>query len=139
MKFLDEFKKFATRGSVIDLAIGVMIGNAFNKIVSSLVEDIVMPFISLITGGIKFSDYKWILRAKTDQTAEIAFNYGKFFQVVFDFFIIALSMFLAIKIVNKLRDKYEKTLKKKRTEEAMHASEEIQLLKEIRDALKKKT
>lgn len=106
-KFFQEFAKFIKRGNVIDLAIGIIIGGAFQKIVSSLVNDIVMPVISVI-GGVNVSEAKWVLKeAVTDGAgaiiqSEIALKYGNFIQVIIDFLIIAFAVFIAIKIINRL-------------------------------------
>ncbi|WP_297575306.1 large-conductance mechanosensitive channel protein MscL [uncultured Campylobacter sp.] len=132
-KFMSEFKKFAMRGNVIDLAVGVVIGTAFGKIVSSLVADIIMPIIGVITGGINFTDFKIVLKKASDGAAAVTINYGNFIQVVVDFVIIAFCIFVAIKAINKLNHKEEKQEEPKPAE----PSEEILLLREIRDSLKK--
>ena len=97
-KTFDEFKKFAMRGNVIDMAVGVIIGGAFGKIVSSLVGDVIMPAIGLLVGGVNFSDLKWVIKQAVVKdgevvTPEVALNYGNFIQVTFDFLIIALAVF----------------------------------------------
>lgn len=130
---LSEFKKFIMRGNVIDLAVGVIIGGAFGKIVTSLVNDVVMPLISFITGKINFTDLKYIITPATEETAEVAFMYGAFIQSVIDFLIIALSIFLMIKLLS--------SFKKKKAEEPAappEPSKEEVLLTEIRDLLKDK-
>ena len=105
-KFLNEFREFAMRGNVLDMAIGVIIGSAFGKITTSLVNDVIMPLISRITGGVDFSAWKWVLKAaEVDETgaetaAEIAVNYGSFIAVVLDFLIIALVLFMVVKAIN---------------------------------------
>ena len=135
-KFFAEFKEFAMKGNVVDMAIGVVIGGAFGKITTSLVNDVIMPLISRVTGGVDFSAWKWVLKAaEVDETgaetaAEIAVNYGSFIAVVLDFLIIALVLFMVVKAINKLR-----TIGKK-PEEPAPTSEE--LLTEIRDLLKDK-
>lgn len=139
-KILQEFKKFAMRGNVIDMAVGVIIGGAFGKIVSSLVADVIMPLVGLLVGGINFSQLKWVIRpAVTDGdkvvSPEASLNYGNFIQVTFDFLIIAASVFLMVKAIN--------TLSRKKKEEAAKAvppapSAEEKLLAEIRDLLKEK-
>jgi len=139
-KFINEFKKFALKGSVIDLAIGIMIGTAFNKIVSALVDDILMPPFGLLFGTLDFSSYKLVLRqAVTDTNGQVTvpsvtISYGHFIQTTIDFLIIALSIFVAIKFVNKLRDKEQK--KEKPAEQKVVESKEAAYLKEIRDLLK---
>ena len=137
MSFLKEFKEFATRGNVMDLAIGIIIGSAFGKIVSSLVADIIMPPIGLIVGGIKFTDLKITLKdAMLDSSGKaiqaVTLNIGNFIQAAFDFLIITGAIFLIVKLMN--------TLNRKKKEEASVAkvpSEEVLLLTEIRDLLKK--
>lgn len=106
---LKEFKEFALRGNVMDLAVGVIIGGAFGKIVSSLVNDILMPILSILTGGINFSDLKIILRHgdEAKNIAEVAFKYGAFIQNVIDFLIIAFCIFMMVKAMNKLTKKKE--------------------------------
>ena len=137
MGFIKEFKEFAMRGNVMDMAVGVVIGGAFGKIVSSLVADVIMPLISVITGGVNFTDWKLVLSEVAIEgtgvtTPEVTINYGNFIQVTFDFLIIAFSIFMVIKSINKF---------KKKEEEAPAAPatppEDIELLKEIRDLLKK--
>ena len=132
-KFLEEFKAFAMRGNVLDMAVGVVIGGAFGKITTSLVNDIIMPLISMLTGGIDFSSWKWVLKAAQGDTAEVAVNFGNFIAVVLDFIIIALAIFCMLKAINKLH---------KKKEEAPAAppepSAEEKLLAEIRDLLKEK-
>lgn len=133
MKFIDEFKAFAIKGNVIDLAVGVVIGSAFGKIVSSLVNDIIMPFISLLTNNTKFSELKIIFVQATDTTEEIALRYGSFIQNIIDFLIIAFCIFLVIKMISKVN----------RKKEAAPVSETkpdptLVILTEIRDELSKR-
>ena len=132
-KFLEEFKAFAMRGNVLDMAVGVVIGGAFGKITTSLVNDIIMPLISMLTGGIDFSSWKWVLKAAQGDAAEVAVNFGNFIAVVLDFIIIALAVFCMVKAINKFH---------KKKEEAPAAppepSAEEKLLAEIRDLLKEK-
>ncbi|MCZ6133736.1 large conductance mechanosensitive channel protein MscL [Campylobacter ureolyticus] len=131
MSFIKEFKEFAVRGNVIDMAVGVVIGSAFGKIVSSLVSDVMMPVIGVITGGINFTDFKIVLKEAHGEVAAVTLNYGSFIQTTIDFIIIAFCIFVAIKAINKLERE------KPKTEEApKEPSEDIQLLREIRDALK---
>lgn len=135
MGFLKEFKEFAMRGSVVDLAVGVVIGGAFGKIVTSLVNDIIMPPIGYITGGVDFSNMKYVITEANEQAevAEVAINYGTFINVVIQFIIVAFCIFLVIKGINSLKKK----------EEAAPAApdaptkEEV-LLTEIRDILRNK-
>ena len=137
MGFVKEFKEFAMRGNVMDMAVGVVIGAAFGKIVSSLVADVIMPLISVITGGINFTHWKFVLKdAVMDGanvvTPEVSLNYGTFIQVTFDFIIIAFAIFLVIKAINKLKKKEEE-----KPAAPAAPPEDIQLLTEIRDLLKK--
>ena len=119
--FFADFKKFISKGNIIDLSVAVVIGAAFNKIVSSLVNDIIMPLISLITGGASVADWKWVIKeatydaAGTLLTAETAFRYGVFLQAIIDFLIVAFTIFIILKIiVNSQRgfDKFSKKMKK---------------------------
>jgi len=137
MGLVKEFKEFAMRGNVMDMAIGVVIGGAFGKIVSSLVADVMMPLISIFTGGINFTQWKVVLKQAVTQgetvvSPEVAINYGMFIQVIFDFILIAFFIFMAIKAINSLKKKEEE---QPAAPEA--PSEDIVLLTEIRDLLKK--
>ncbi|MTI22444.1 large-conductance mechanosensitive channel protein MscL [Fulvivirga sp. RKSG066] len=134
-----EFKEFAVRGSVVDLAIGVVIGTAFNKIVTSLVNDVIMPPFGLLWGGKGFSQYKLVLRDAEIGDAgkvlqeEVAISYGQFATTILDFLIITLSIFLVLRFINTLRRKAEDE-----KEESVPTPKDIQLLAEIRDLLKQK-
>lgn len=137
MGFVKEFKEFAMRGNVVDMAVGVVIGGAFGKIVSSLVADVVMPFVSILTGGINFTHWKFVLKQAVveggaEVTPEVAIHYGTFLQVIFDFIIIALAIFMVIKAINKFKKKEEE-----KPAAPAEPSEDIVLLREIRDLLKK--
>lgn len=137
-KFIAEFKEFAMKGNVVDMAIGVVIGAAFGKITTSLVNDVIMPLISRITGGVDFSAWKWVLKAAEvaedgTEIPEIAVNYGSFIAVVLDFLIIALVLFLVVKAINKLRSIGKK---EEPAEEEDPAPTSEELLTEIRDLLK---
>jgi large conductance mechanosensitive channel len=139
MGFIKEFREFATRGNVMELAVGIIIGSAFGKIVSSLVADIIMPPIGLLVGGTKFTDLKlWMKDAVVDGTGKVikeavTLNVGNFIQAVFDFLIIAAAIFLIVKIMNRLNRK-----KSEESPALKGPSEEVLLLKEIRDLLEKK-
>ena len=126
---LKEFKKFAMKGNVVDMAIGVVIGGAFGKIVTSLVNDIIMPPIGALTGGMDFSKLSITLKKATDTAEAVTLNYGTFINTVLDFVIISFSIFIVIKQINKF--------KKKEEEKPKETPEEIKLLREIRDELKK--
>lgn len=129
-----EFKEFAFKGNVIDMAVGVVIGSAFGKIVTSLVSDIITPLIGKLTAGIDFKDLKFVVSTAADGTAN-TLNYGMFLQNIIDFLIIAFSIFLFVKLMNTAREKFEK--KEEAIEEAKGPSTE-ELLTEIRDLLKEK-
>ena len=100
MKILDEFKAFAMKGNVVDMAVGIIIGAAFGKIVSSIVNDIIMPPIGLLLGGVNFTDLKVVIKAATEVKPAVTWNYGNFIQVTIDFLIIAIAVFLLIKAMN---------------------------------------
>jgi large conductance mechanosensitive channel len=132
MKLVDEFKAFAMKGNVVDMSVGIIIGAAFGKIVSSVVSDIIMPPLGLLIGGVNFTDLKLVMKAATESSPAVTWNYGNFLQVCFDFLIVAFAVFLMIKAMNAA---------KKKEEAAPSAppavpNEEI-LLTEIRDLLKK--
>ena len=134
-KFLEEFKAFAMRGNVLDMAVGVVIGGAFGKITTSLVNDIIMPLISMLTGGIDFSSWKWVLKAAEGDAAEVAVNFGSFVAVVLDFIIIAFAVFCLIKFLNGLHRKKEEEVPAAPPAPPEPSAEE-KLLTEIRDLLK---
>jgi large conductance mechanosensitive channel len=131
MSLLQEFKAFAVKGNMIDMAVGIIIGAAFGKIVSSLVGDVIMPPLGMIIGGVDFSDLAITLKAAEGETPAVLLAYGKFIQTIIDFTIIAFAIFIGIKAINKL----------KREEEAAPAAppaptKDQELLTEIRDLLK---
>ncbi|MBU3660979.1 MAG: large-conductance mechanosensitive channel protein MscL [Flavobacteriales bacterium] len=136
MKIVDEFKDFAMKGNVIDMAVGIVIGVAFGRIVSSVVNDILMPPIGVLIGGVNFSDLKFIIKEATDKTPAVSINYGNFIQVVFDFIIIAFSMFIVIKAMNVAKRQREKDLVEEKPI-VVEESKDLELLSEIRDLLKK--
>ena len=141
-KFFNEFKQFAMRGNVIDLAVGVVIGGAFGKITTSLVNDIIMPLISMITGGIDFSEWKWVLKeavldeAGAEIAAAVSVNFGNVVSVILDFIIIAFAIFCVIKVLNQLQRKKEEAPAAPPAPPAPSAEEK--LLTEIRDLLRDK-
>ena len=132
MKIIDEFKAFTMKGNMVDMAVGIIIGAAFGKIVSSLVSDIIMPPIGLLLGGVNFTDLKLVMKAATETAPAVTWNYGSFLQVVIDFLIVAWAIFMIVKIINAA---------KKKEEEAPAAppapTKDQELLSEIRDLLKK--
>ncbi|MBQ5777051.1 MAG: large-conductance mechanosensitive channel protein MscL [Bacteroidaceae bacterium] len=145
MSFLSDFKAFAMRGNVIDMAVGVIIGGAFGKIVTSVVNDIIMPPIGLLVGGVNFTDLKLVLKpAELNEVGEevvaaVTLNYGNFLQQTFDFLIIAFSIFLFISVIKKVseRMKNEEPAPEPAPAPAPEPSNEEKLLAEIRDLLKK--
>ncbi|MDD4639909.1 MAG: large-conductance mechanosensitive channel protein MscL [Bacteroidales bacterium] len=152
MSFIGEFKKFALKGNVVDMAVGIIIGAAFGKIVSSVVADIIMPPIGLLVGGVNFTDLAWKMKPEVlDElgnivTPAVTLNYGNFLQVTLDFLIVAFAVFLLVKFINELGKKTEELTKKKQAEQAAAPAEpakpviskEESLLTEIRDLLAKK-
>jgi large conductance mechanosensitive channel len=135
MKLVDEFKAFAMKGNVADMAVGIIIGAAFGKIVSSIVSDIIMPPLGLIIGGVNFTDLKVIMKAATDVKPAVTWNYGNFIQVCFDFLIVAFAVFMVIKAMNAAKKKQEAAPAPPAAPPAP-SKQEI-LLTEIRDLLKK--
>lgn len=135
-RFLAEFKKFAIRGNMVDLAIGVVIGAAFNKVVDVLVKQIVMPPLGYLTSGTDFSDLSWEIKAAVmeggqEVSPRIAIGYGAFMGALLDFFIIALTIFVVVKAVNRLRQRAEDE-----TDKAVATPKDIQLLADIRDEMR---
>lgn len=133
MGMMQEFKSFAMRGNVVDMAVGIVIGGAFGKIVSSFVADVVMPPIGLIIGGVNFADLAITIKEAVGDAAAVTVNYGKFIQTVFDFIIIAFAIFMVIKGMNSLKKKEEEV-----PAAPPEPSKEEMLLTEIRDALQQK-
>lgn len=103
----NEFKNFAVKGNMIDMAIGIIIGTAFNNVVNALVKKIVMPPLSLLTDGVNLTNKKWILRNATEGREEVALGYGEFLEVMIDFTIVAFTIFMVLKVVNRFKDKAE--------------------------------
>ncbi len=140
-KVLKEFKEFINRGSVMDLAVGIIIGGAFTAIVTSLVNDVVMPVVSMLIGGFDFSALKVTIPAYIPGVEPATINYGNFIQAVVNFLIIGFVIFLMVRSLNKMRERAERLAKKnedKKEEEAKETEDEqTALLKEIRDLLKK--
>ena len=129
---LKDFKEFAFKGNVLDMAIGVIIGAAFGKIVTSLVNDLIMPIISILTGGINFTDLMFVITPAHGDMAENAIAYGSFIQNVVDFLIIAFCIFLFVRLIEKFKKKEEVKV------EAPKKADDVVLLEEIRDFLKAK-
>ena len=145
-KFLNEFKTFAMRGNVIDLAVGVVIGGAFGKITTSIVNDIIMPVISVITGGVDFTEWKFVLKqavvdaSGTEVAKEVAITYGNTIAIILDFIIIAFAVFCMVKALNNLHKKKEEPAPEAAPEPdpVPPAPTAEDLLTEIRDLLKNK-
>ena len=134
---VSEFKEFITRGNVMDMAVGIIIGGAFTAIVQSLVNDLLMPVIGALFGGIDFSTLKYVVRAADEAAGieEAAIKYGSFIQAIVNFLLIAIVIFLLVKGINKMRRKQEEPAPEPAPDP--EPSEEVKLLTEIRDALKK--
>ncbi len=145
-KFFKDFKEFAMKGNVLDMAVGVIIGAAFGKIVSSLVADIITPLISLATGSLNFVDLKWVIKEAVLEGGEeivpaVTMNYGAFLQTVIDFVIVALSIFIILRIImnaeKKMAERKKKEEEVKEETPAEPVETELDILKQIRDSLKK--
>lgn len=134
MSIVQEFKEFAIKGNVVDLAVGVIIGGAFGKIVTSLVSDVVMPPIGLAIGGVNFSALSLVLKEAVGETPAVVIAYGKFIQTSIDFLIVAAVIFMAIRVINSMKRKEE--VKEEAKEAAAPPTAEEILLGEIRDLLK---
>lgn len=132
MGMMSEFKSFAMRGNVVDMAVGIVIGGAFGKIVSSFVNDVLMPPIGLMMGGVDFKDLSVVLQEAAGDAAAVTLNYGSFIQTVVDFIIIAFAIFMVVKAMNNMKKKEEAA-----PAEPPKPSAEVELLTEIRDSLKK--
>jgi len=129
---LKEFKEFILKGNVLDLAVAFIIGAAFKAIITSVVNDLLMPVLSIVTGGVNFTDLKYVITPASGELAEVAVRYGEFIQIVIDFLIVAFSIFLIIKLINKVQKKEEAV-----PEAPEEPGVEEVLLTEIRDLLKK--
>jgi large conductance mechanosensitive channel len=132
MGMMKEFKEFAVKGNMIDMAVGIVIGSAFGKIIASLVTDVIMPPIGLLLGGVDFSNLAIVLKEATEAAEAVTLNYGVFISTLVDFIIIAFAIFMVIKGINSAKKKEEE-----KPVEPPKPSEEVMLLKDIRDALKK--
>lgn len=132
MGMMSEFKGFAMRGNVVDMAVGIVIGGAFGKIVSSFVNDVLMPPIGMLIGGVDFSELAIVLQAATEEAEAVTLKYGAFIQSVLDFVIIAFAIFMVVKAMNNLKKKEEE-----KPAEPPKPSAEVELLTEIRDSLRK--
>ncbi len=138
MKMWKEFKEFAFKGNVIDMAVGVIIGGAFGKIVTSLVSDIITPLIGVLTSGIDLKSLQYVISKAEDGTVLNAINYGMFIQNIIDFLIIAFSIFLFVKGISVARTKFEKKAEEEAVAEEPKGPSTEELLSEIRDLLKEK-
>ena len=131
MKIVSEFKEFISRGNVIDMAVGVIMGTAFTKIVNALVANVITPALSILTGKVNIAEMKYVV------SEELSIDYGLFLQAIIDFFLIAICIFLMVTTINKIRTRFEKKKEEEAPAEEPAPSEEIVLLTEIRDLLKK--
>ena len=136
--FFGEFKEFINRGSVMDLAVGVIIGGAFTSIVTSLVNDIIMPLVGLVAGGVNFTNLSLKIDNFFGTGDQAIIAYGNFLQNIVNFLLVALCVFLVVKGMNKMRERAERLKKKEEKEEQEEIDETLVLLREIRDSLKKK-
>lgn len=134
MRMMSEFREFAMRGNVVDMAVGIVIGGAFGKIVSSFVNDVLMPPLGILIGGVDFKDLSLTLKAAAEGAQAVSLNYGTFIQAVVDFLIVAFAIFMMIKAMNALKKKEEE-----KPAEPPKPSAEVALLGEIRDLLKRQT
>ena len=136
-KFVSEFKEFISRGNVVDLAVGMIVGSAFTAIVSSLVNDVVMPVVGMLFHGIDFTTLRYVITPATEDMAESAIRYGSFIQAVVNFLLVSLVVFTAVRAINRLRRKKEEAAPAPEPAPEPEPSEEILLLREIRDLMKK--
>lgn len=134
MSILNEFKAFAIRGNVVDMAVGIIMGAAFGKIVSSLVNDIIMPPIGVIVGGVNFNELAYTLKEATESATAVTINYGLFLQTIIDFLIISAAIFFAVKVINRLQRQKKQDIQA----EPPPPPPEILLLTDIRDLLTEK-
>ena len=136
-KFVSEFKEFISRGNVVDLAVGMIVGSAFTAIVSSLVNDVVMPVVGMLFHGIDFTTLRYVITPATEDMAESAIRYGSFIQAVVNFLLVSLVVFTAMRAINRRRRKKEEPAPAPEPAPEPEPSEEILLLREIRDLMKK--
>ncbi len=132
MGMLQEFKSFAIKGNMVDMAVGIIIGAAFGKIVSSLVKDVIMPAVGVLVGGVNFTDLAYTLKEAAEGVEAVTIKYGAFIQTIIDFLIVAMAIFVAVKVINSMKKKEEEAP----SEPPKPSNEEV-LLGEIRDLLKK--
>ena len=132
-KFIKDFKEFIAKGNVMDMAVAVIIGAAFSNIVTSLVNDVIMPLISKLFGAVSFADLKAVLTPETDDAKAVTLNYGAFIQNIIDFLLVAFVIFIVLKAFMRMKKKFEKPEEPKEEEEV--AETELDVLKEIRDSL----
>jgi large conductance mechanosensitive channel len=132
MGMLQEFKSFAIKGNMVDMAVGIIIGAAFGKIVSSLVKDVIMPAVGVLVGGVDFTDLAYTLQEAKEGVEAVTIKYGAFIQTIIDFLIVAMAIFVAVKVINSMKKKEEEAP----AEPPKPSNEEV-LLGEIRDLLKK--
>ena len=141
-KYIEEFKQFISRGNVVDLAVGVVVGSSFTAIVTSLVNDIIMPVVGIILGGVNFTELKYVITPATETVAESAIKYGNFIQTIVNFLLVAFVVFNVVKFINRLHSKQEEPVEEVVEEivEEVTAEpgEDILLLREIRDLLSNK-
>ncbi|NCC98771.1 MAG: large-conductance mechanosensitive channel protein MscL [Bacteroidia bacterium] len=141
-QLIKEFKDFAVKGNMIDMAVGIIIGGAFGKIITSLVNDLIMPPIGLLVGGVNFTDLKWEMKdaivdaAGAVTSPAVTLNYGNFLQVLFDFLIVAFTIFMFVRLINKAKQRLEAPVKSATPEAPAPPTKEEILLTEIRDLLK---
>ncbi len=128
MKFIEEFKSFALKGNVVDMAVGIIIGGAFGTIVSSLVKDVIMPPIGVLLGGVDFSNLAWTLKEATEGSEAVVLGYGLFINNLISFIIVAFSVFMLVKAMNRIRDMYDEDAPEKPTEkECSHCISKISI------------
>ncbi|NEZ04278.1 large-conductance mechanosensitive channel protein MscL [Wenzhouxiangella sp. XN201] len=132
MGAVKEFKEFAVKGNVVDMAVGIIIGIAFGRVVQSLVNDIIMPPVGMAIGGVDFSNLAIVLKQATEEAEAVTIAYGAFIQTLIDFLIVALAIFVAVKVINSLKRKEEE-----KPATPLAINEELLVLREIRDELKK--